>query len=106
MLETEIKNLTKQIEQLNNNFAQFFSSAAQKTPVQAPKSDQLETPEQSEESEESRITPDTLRDLCMVKSREGLKVEVRAILTDLGAKVVDDLSHADLIKAYEKIGAL
>lgn len=103
MLETEIKKLSDQIEQLNNNFAQFFSSAAQKTPVETPKSDQLETPEQSEEP---RITPDTLRDLCMVKSREGLKVEVRAILTDLGAKVVDDLSPDDLIKAYEKIGAL
>jgi hypothetical protein len=106
MLETEIKKLSAQIEQLNNNFTQFFSNAAQKTPVETPKSDQLETPEQSEESKEPRITPDTLRDLCMVKSREGLKVEVRAILTDLGAKVVDDLSPGDLVKAYEKIGGL
>jgi hypothetical protein len=104
MLETEIKKLSSQIEQLNNNFEAFFSSATQNAPVETPKVDgsQLE-PEQNEEPE---ITQDALRDLCIAKSRGGHKKEVRAILTDLGAKVVDDLSPDDLIKAYEKIGAL
>lgn len=103
MLETEIKKLSSQIEQLNNNFEAFFSSATQSAPVETPKTDsaQLEEPKQE-------TTADDVRGLCLTKCRadKANKAKVKAILSKYGAKVVDDLSSDDLQKAKEEIGAL
>jgi hypothetical protein len=106
MLETEIKKLSSQIEQLNNNFAQFFemSVSSETTPAVTVEDDQLEL----EQNEAPTVTKETVRDLCMVKSREAKdnRAKVKKILSDLGAKLVDDLSNDDLIKARDLIGAL
>lgn len=122
MLESEIKKLSSQIEQLNNNFAQFFE-ANTSAPVTVDLS-QLEL-EQSDEGERvfneacgfnkdeqsdeaPEVTKESLRDLCMSKVRgdKANKALIKKILSDLGAKLVDDLSENNLIKANEKIGAL
>lgn len=108
MLETEIKNLTKQIEQLNNNFEAFFKSQVlgeSQSPEKLPDS---KTGLNEDKKEEPSITPESFRDLCLVKSREdkSLKPKIKKILADLGAKVVDDLSPEDLVTANEQVGAL
>lgn len=111
MLETEIKKLTSQIEQLNNNFEAFFSSATQTEPT-TEESKQLELPleepEQTQEAQAPTITRDSLRDLCMVKVRENRKnrAKIKDILKDHGAKLVDDLDDDKLEEVNDKIGAL
>lgn len=105
MLETEMKKLNSQLEQLNNNFAQFFAAStetAENVATTVINDDQLE------QNEAPVITHTTLRDLCMLKVREDKKNKdsVKKILADLGAKIIDDLSEDDLPKAQEKIGAL
>jgi hypothetical protein len=107
MLETEIKKLNDQIEQLNNNFAQFFE-ANTSTPVTVDLSQLEPEPEPEQSDEAPEVTKESLRDLCMSKVRgdKANKALIKKILSDLGAKLVDDLSENNLIKANEKIGAL
>jgi len=113
MLETEIKKLNSQIEQLNNNFAQFFTQVAtvKVEPVQitAEEVEQATDDNQLElEQRAPEITKDSLRSLCLVKSRENKdnKAKIKTILKDLGATIVEDLSENGLGKANDKIGAL
>ena len=144
MLETEIKKLSAQIEQLNSNFEKFFNAAtleaqtepkaepkaeaqtepkaepkaeAQTEPKAEPKAEAQTEPKaepkaepeaQPEAQPEPGITGDDVRQLCLEKSRENKenKAKIKAILSDLGAKLVSDLNEEGLVIARNKIGAL
>jgi hypothetical protein len=105
MLETKIENLTKQIEQLNNNFEAFFKSSVT---VESESELESQVDDRQLEQNDPVVTPESFRDLCLVKSREdkSLKPKIKKILADLGAKVVDDLSPEDLVTANELVRAL
>ena len=116
MLETEIKKLSAQIEQLNSNFEKFFNATTlQPEPEAEPEAEAGAEPEAEAEAEpeaepeaEAGITGDDVRQLCLEKSRENKenKAKIKAILSDLGAKLVSDLNEEGLVIARNKIGAL
>ena len=120
MLETEIKKLSAQIEQLNSNFEKFFNAAtleAQTEPKAEPKAEAQTEPKaepkaepeaEAEAQPEAGITGDDVRQLCLEKSRENKenKAKIKAILSDLSAKLVSDLNEEGLVIARNKIGAL
>ncbi len=120
MLETEIKKLSAQIEQLNSNFEKFFNSATSQPeaqpeaqPEQQPEAQPEQQPEQQPETQpeqqpETSVTGDDVRQLCLEKSRENKenKAKIKAVLSDLGAKLVSDLNDEGLTVARNKIGAL
>jgi hypothetical protein len=110
MLETEIKKLSGQIEQLNNNFARFFGSQANTVQITAEEVEQAidEDQKELERSEASTLSKDNLRTLCLEKSRadKDNKKLIKAILSKHGAKLVDDLDEDNLPKAFKEIGAL
>ncbi len=102
MLETEIKNLSAQIEKLNNNFEAMFNSAnanAETKPVETeePKTEQVE-----------KITAQNIKDLCLLKARANKdnKAKIKAALKSKGASVVDDLKESDYEEVKKLIGAL
>ena len=111
MLETEIKNLTAQIEQLNANFAQFFSVSTQEVkadkPVKQVKQEEVETSEPTKEQVKEK-TRDDLRELCLVKVRSDrkLKDKIFKIFGEFGGQVVDDLKDEDVNAVFEKVAVL
>jgi hypothetical protein len=100
MLETEIKNLTAQIEKLNSNFEALFNSA-NGSPVKQEK-------EPLTEETKPTITRDSLRELCLTKVRGNStnKTKVKDILKTKGASLVDDLKEEDLEEVQKLLGAL
>lgn len=100
MLETEIKNLTAQIEKLNSNFEALFNSA-NCAPVEQVK-------EPAKEETKPTITRDSLRELCISKVRGNSenKKKVKDILKTKGASLVDDLKDEDLEEVQTLLGAL
>lgn len=101
MLETEIKNLTSQIEKLNINLEALFN-AANSEPTKEP------VKEEPKSEQADKITAQDIKDLCLVKARadKSNKAKIKDILKDKGASVVDDLNKSDYEDVKKLIGAL
>jgi isochorismate hydrolase len=97
MLETEIKNLSAQIEKLNSNFEALFNKANSEPVKEEPKTEKVET-----------TTAQDIKDLCLIKARSNKdnKAKIKSILKDKGASVVDDLKETDYEEVKKLIGAL
>lgn len=113
MLETEIKNLTAQIEQLNANFAQFFTASTQEVKADKPvKQKETKAPEQAKVGDtpkvETQKTRDDLRELCLIKVRSDRKVKdkIFKVFGEFGGQVVDDLKDDDIQTVFNKVSAL
>lgn len=109
MLETEIKNLTAQIEKLNNNFDALFNSANSEpelTPEQKTEGEKVFNAVASENVE--KITAQDIKDLCLIKARadKNNKAKIKDILKGKGASVVDDLKDSDYEDVKKLIGVL
>ncbi len=109
MLETEIKNLTAQIEKLNSNFEALFNAANSEprlTREQKTEGEKVFNANASEQVE--KITAQDIKDLCLIKARadKDNKAKIKDILKSKGASVVDDLKESDYAEIKTLIGAL